>query len=277
MEPDFDKKLHNCITCGSTNIRHRLTEYRSVNIDECECGMQFMNPQYSDAYLERYYSNYIGDGSLDFWREASVYCADWYLSLVEKCGATPGRLLDVGCGNGYLLEAARERGWTVTGYDVDPATTSRVAKRLGVTIFSGEFSEIAGQYDLVTMHQVLEHLKNPAEYLSKIHSMLASGGYIFIAVPNIKSLSNRMKSWLETLRFRRKRIGKYYDADHHIGYYSPPVLKNFLERYGFEVLLVRNCHSARPNQSKLKRILMRNITERLFWKSTFLVIARKAN
>jgi SAM-dependent methyltransferase len=275
MESEFDAKLKHCLACGSERFHHRLTDFRGVDIDECECGMRFMNPQYSDAHLQRYYENYISDEDFHYWHDAAVYCHDWYLSLVERCGAKPGRLLDVGCGNGYLLEAGMKRGWTATGYDVDPDTTAHVAKRLGIAVHSGDFMSVDGEYELVAMHQVLEHVKHPTEYLAKISSLLVPGGYLFVAVPNITSLSNRLKSCSEAIGLRRKRIGKYYDADHHLGYYSPPVLKEFLQRAGYDVLLVRNCHSVRPGQSRLKRLLMRNLTERLFWKSTFLVVARK--
>ena len=141
----------------------------------------------------------------------------------------------------------------------------------------GDFisSNLGDGYDLVTMHQVLEHLKDPNKYLNKIYSLLKKDGYFFIAVPNIKSLSNVIKYNLEKKDIRKNNIGKYYDTIHHILYFEPKTLTTLLYNHGFKVVYQRNCHSTRPNQSQIKRFMMRNLTDHLFAKSTFLIIAMK--
>lgn len=278
MTPRFDPVLEACIVCGSRDIHHLLTDCRGMDIWRCRCGMRFMNPQYTDAWLDAYYSSqYLKEDPAE-WQQALVEGHDWYMSLIEGAGARPGAMLDIGCGNGYLLEAAKARGWKVTGYDVDPAVTAVVARRLGVPVLNGPFESIdlGGPYDLVTMHQVLEHLKDPAAYLRRIHRLLAPGGWLFVAVPNIDSLSNRLKARLELAGLRKKGVGKYYDSDHHLCYFSPAVLKAFVERHGFETRAIRNCHAARPGRSSLGRYVTRHILERLYRKSTFLIIARRS-
>ena len=125
------------------------------------------------------------------------------------------------------------------------------------------------------MHQVLEHLKNPRSYLDKIYKLLKSDGYIFVAVPNINSISNRLKFFAEKVGVRTKNVGKYYDTSHHVVYYTPDTLVRLLENTGYEVLYKRNGHKTRPNQSRLKRWMMRNFTESIFSQSTFFVIAKK--
>lgn len=280
MSPEFDARLDHCIACHSPDIHHLLTDFRGIDIYQCRCGMRFMNPQYSDAWLTHYYSNqYIKEDPVDTQR-AYIEGHDYYLSLTEAAGARPGRMLDIGCGNGYLLEAAIARGWTVTGHDVDPAITAQVSRRLDVPVLTGDFLEldlghdIDGPYDLVTMHQVLEHLKDPADYLDKVRKLLAPGGHFFVAVPNISSTSNRLKSLMESAGLRRRNVGKYYDSDHHLSYFSPRVLTGFLERHGFRTLKVANCHAARAGRSVIGRALTRHVLERLYSKSSFLVIAR---
>jgi 2-polyprenyl-3-methyl-5-hydroxy-6-metoxy-1,4-benzoquinol methylase len=236
-----------------------------------------MNPQYSDDYLEKYYSDYLVNEDQSYWDEALFYGHNYYLSLVERY-CPKGEMLDIGCGNGHLLKAASSRGWIVSGYDVDKKSTSDVAKRLGIDVQSGDFFSIDyadEKFDLVTMHQVLEHVKQPRKYMSKIHSIVKPGGCVFIAVPNIKSASNKLKFFLERLGLRKKNIGKYYDTNHHLLYFEPKTLKGLVEEYGFKIVFQRNGHYTRPNQSKFKRFIMRHFTEALFAKSTFLVIAIK--
>ena len=277
LEPKFDEKLHNCMVCNSKNIKSYLLDFHDINIDKCkDCGFQFMNPQYSNDYLNEYYSQYSQDDDYNYWREATFYGHRFYLSLVEK-HIQPGKLLDIGCGNGHLLEAAKSRGWSISGYDVDEKSTRRVADRLNEKIYSGNFftNDLGENYDLICMHQVLEHVKDPNAYLSKTYELLKDNGYLFIAVPNIKSLANRFKRLMERIGIRRKNIGKYYDTNHHLTYFEPNTLVKLLEKHNFSALYKRNCHSVRPKQSNLTRFIMRNITDHIFAKSAFLIIARK--
>jgi 2-polyprenyl-3-methyl-5-hydroxy-6-metoxy-1,4-benzoquinol methylase len=274
---EFDDRMENCPVCGSDDIPDHLVDHRDITISRCRgCGFQFMNPQYSDHYLDEYYSQYLDQDDYEYWHEPLLTSHDFYLSLVEK-HTTPGKMLDFGCGYGHLMEAARKRDWSIHGYDVDPVSTQKVTDRLGIEVAHGDFfeCELGEGYDLVAMHQVLEHLKDPNRYLARIHSLMNPGGILFVAVPNIKSLSNRLKFGLEKRGLRRKNIGKYYDTSHHVLYFEPTTLAALLEKHGFQVLLRRNCLSARPGQSQFKRFLMKNLTDHLFAKSAFLILARK--
>ena len=278
LKPEFDAKIKNCPVCQSGDIARHLTDFKSIKIDRCQgCGFQFMNPPYSDSYLSDYYAAYMEEEDFELWQDALFYGHSFYFSLIEKY-ISPGRLLDIGCGNGHLIRAALERGWESEGFDVDPKTTARVSERHGVKTYQGDFLQLDlrdNDYDLITMHQVLEHLKRPNEYLHKINSLLKPGGGLFIALPNIRSLSNRFKHVLERAGLKKKSVGKYYETSHHLLYFDPTTLPILLARHGFEVLYKRNGHKVRPGQSGFKRFLMRNVSERLLAKSTFLMISRK--
>lgn len=274
---EFDKKIEKCIVCNSYKIQDHMVDFRKINISKCnECDFQFMNPQYTNNYLTEYYSTYTTAENFEHVKESLLYCHDFYFSLIEQY-VDKGTLLDIGCGNGHLLNAAIKRGWTGQGYDVDKESTQITAKRLDIKINHGDFfsNQYDGGYDLITMHQVLEHLKEPNKYLAKIHTLIRKDGYIFIAVPNIKSLSSKLKFLLERLGLRKKNIGKYYDSNHHVLYFEPKTLNNLLEKNNFKIIYQRNCHTARANQSRIKRFIMRNFTDYLFAKSAFLIIAKK--
>jgi 2-polyprenyl-3-methyl-5-hydroxy-6-metoxy-1,4-benzoquinol methylase len=272
----FDEPLTKCNICGSENIYHYHTAGEKVNIYRCKnCSIQFMNPQYSDQYLKEYYSDYIIDEPE--WEEPLVYCHNYYLSIVEKY-VQKGRLLDVGAGKGYLLEAAIGRGWETEGYDIDLELTKKLNKKYNVNIYCGDFeSAISGNeaYSAVTLHQVIEHIKNPLPYLKKIHQILKPAGILLIVLPNIQSRSAIFKLALEKLGIRKKNIGAYYDTSHHMFYYTPSSLCKMVESCGFKVEYMKSGHAARADQSKLKRFMMRNVGDRILWKSTFLAICRK--
>ncbi len=276
-EHEFNDKLTQCIACNSSNIKDHVVDFKKIIISKCEdCGFQFMNPQYSDRYLAEYYSQYIDDKDFESWNETSLYVHGFYLSLIEKY-IKPGKLLDIGCGNGHLMKAAITRGWSVHGYDVDKETTQMVANRLQVEVASGDFlnTDLGSGYDLTTMHQVLEHVTEPDKYLQKIYSLIKKDGYLFVAVPNIKSLSARIKSAQDLIGLRKKNIGKHYDTSHHLLYFEPKTLTTLLKKYGFKVVFKRNCHSMRANKTRLKRFINKNLTDHIFAKGAFLVIAQK--
>lgn len=271
----FDKELDKCVLCGSKDIYHYHTAADNIKIFRCNnCDVQFMNPRYSDEYLADYYSHYTKDEPQ--WEEPLLYCHDYYLSLVEKY-ADKGTMLDFGSGKGYMLISAIKRGWKAEGYDVDKEWNDTLSKKLGVEIKSGDFLNLEWnmKFDLVTMHHVIEHLKDPGKVVNKINGLLKPGGILFIVLPNINSRSAIFKKTLEKAGVRKKNIGAYYDTGHHLFYFTPKSLKNFLQGRGFEVLTSKSGHAARPNQSKLKRFYMRNIGDNFMWKSTFLMVFRK--
>jgi SAM-dependent methyltransferase len=273
----YDEKLERCKICGSSDIRLYHKDFRGNEIYKCDnCGVQFMNPQYTDEYLEDYYSRYTKEEPE--WDEPLSYGHNFYLSLLEKYIPQKGAILDIGCGKGHLLQQAKKRGWETFGFDVDCNSVEHFSKKFDIKMFCGDFTKInwdGKNFDLISMHHVFEHLKDPMAYLKIINSLLRQGGILFIVLPNIKSLSSRIKFRLEKLEIRKKHVGKYFDTSHHLFYYEPKTLKALLENQGYEILHVRSGHKVRPNQSMLKRKFLRNVTEKVAWKSTFLVIARK--
>lgn len=281
LMPEYDPILTNCLFCNSDKLVLMDVDFRGNRVIRCKsCGIKFMNPQYSDKYLSEYYRSYYGEsidkGPDSNWREALFEGHGFHLSLVEKY-ISPGSLLSVGCGLGLELEVALSRNWAVQGCEVDRDVVEKVRKKLGVKISSGFLTDIEfdADFDCVYLHQVLEHVKDPRAYLNKLYNILKPAGILFVASPNVCSVSNLFKTYLGKAGLKKHR-GKHYDSNHHIIYFSPWVLRNILEKqFGFTVLLIRNGYHVRPLQSRMTRFVMRNITERFPWKSSFIVIARK--
>jgi SAM-dependent methyltransferase len=241
----FDPPLERCPLCGDGGIVPYHRDHRGITIFRCRrCGVQFMNPQYTDAYLAAFYAQYI-TAEYPFGPEILAVSSQRRREICALIGqhVPVGRLLSIGCGDGLELEIARQQGWTVEGYDVDPATTERVARKVGVPVYSGDLCALRlpeASYDCVYMDHVLEHPKRPQELLREARRLLRSGGVLFVGCPNIRSIASATKTWLEKLGLKRHNRGRHYDTHHHLFYYSPGVLRRILERhYGFRVLLVQ--------------------------------------
>ena len=158
----------------------------------------------------------------------------------------PGRLLDVGCGYGFFLKMAEERGWEALGVDLDPNGIAYAKERLRVDAVPGDLRDVHfpdGSFDLVTLWNVLDHDPDPLGFLSEIHRVLKEDGYVFIRTPNAgwNYLSFRLTNFLS-----RVGLGKVFDERpfatfiFHLTNFSRPTLRLVLERSGFIPLSIMN-------------------------------------
>jgi SAM-dependent methyltransferase len=142
-----------------------------------------------------------------------------------------GRLLDIGCGVGNFLAAARDAGFDVTGIELNQNAVRFAQEHYGLqnilAMRPANFYAAHPQekFDVVTFFEVLEHQEDPGEFLNLAKNSLADGGCIALSVPN----RNRWQKGVETLDF----------PPNHLTRWSPRALENFLVRSGFEVLSMR--------------------------------------
>ena len=104
------------------------------------------------------------------------------------------RWLDLGFGAGSLLQVAGARGWACYGTEV-----SRVALQRGadcgwqVTLDPQADSRFPREgFDVVSMIELLEHLREPEEIVARAHSLLRPGGMLYLTTPNADSLNRRV-------------------------------------------------------------------------------------
>jgi 2-polyprenyl-3-methyl-5-hydroxy-6-metoxy-1,4-benzoquinol methylase len=98
-----------------------------------------------------------------------------------------GRVLDIGCGDGSFLDAARAMGWEAVGTDFDLTVVEQARKR-GLEVYQGTLDDVPGTFDAITLSHVIEHLHDPVGTLKECYSRLNRGGFIWIETPNIDAL-----------------------------------------------------------------------------------------
>lgn len=101
-----------------------------------------------------------------------------------------GRLMDVGCGNGGNLAAARQLGWTVQGLEIDPQAVAS-ARAAGLDVRQGDYGrleEFHGVFDCLICSHVIEHVHAPLALMHAIHDALKPGGVALISLPNADSI-----------------------------------------------------------------------------------------
>lgn len=142
-------------------------------------------------------------------------------------GVRRGRLLDVGCGSGELLEHFAGQGWEP--YGIDPSRAAvEAARRRGAEAHEGTLRDHPWQgesFEAITFQHSLEHVVDPVAELERARALLAPGGVLAIAVPN-------WASWQRHL-FRNRWF--VLDLPRHQQHFSPRALKMLAERLELEV------------------------------------------
>jgi len=153
-----------------------------------------------------------------------------HLKAVERLNhyCPPGKILDLGCGWGFFLAAAREKGWEPFGIEPLPGHALYARSKLGLSVITDTLHPDTYRedfFDAITSFQVFEHLPDPGQVLEQLQSFQKSNGILLLEVPNIDTWSLRV-------------LGKYhrhYNPD-HINFFSKGTLTRFLNDHGYQVL-----------------------------------------
>jgi SAM-dependent methyltransferase len=142
-----------------------------------------------------------------------------------------GRLLDVGCGHGDIVEAAGRAGYDAHGIDVSELAVAKAHERGRTTVRRGTIQDAPypeGHFDAVLLMSYLEHEPAPAGALGRCRSLLRPGGHLFVKVPHYGSWNRRFmgRSW------------SGYFFPQHLYYFTPATLARLFRKCGFET--VRN-------------------------------------
>jgi SAM-dependent methyltransferase len=115
------------------------------------------------------------------------------LDAIER-HAPRGRMLEVGCGHGLLLDEARGRGWQVEGLEIADASREHARDALGLDVKPDTLDDFepSGAYHAVVLADVLEHLDDPVGALDRIARLLAPGGIALIVTPDPASRTARL-------------------------------------------------------------------------------------
>ena len=200
------------------------------------CGLVFVDPVPDDAVSESTYDA----GYYEPWQgeQASSRRRMWRRRLALLRRRQPaGSLLDVGCGDGQFLEAARAQGWRADGIEFSPEGARRAAARLGRPVAVGDLARtthLKGPFDVVTLWHVVEHLVDPRAMLEAARSRLSPGGLLVVAVPNLDNLPMRV-----AYRVARGRALPLYEAgwrEPHLSHFDAVTLRALLRGAGFDAI-----------------------------------------
>lgn len=233
-----------CHLCGQTGneIHSDLRDHLCGSpgqwtLKRCpDCGLVWLDPPPTKQELAAAYHNYYTHQVIP---DAPSFAQRLYrqllsltpigrdrrrLSLMYLDQVPPGRLLDIGCGNGQRLLPLRERGWDVTGQEVDQAAAMIGREQFGLRIVNDPVERLTGPYDAVVLNHVIEHVPAPIPMLQQCHRLLRRGGMLVVTTPNINSYGYR-------------KFGAHWsplDPPRHLYLFTPSTLSLAAKLAGFK-------------------------------------------
>ena len=160
-------------------------------------------------------------------RSSVIYApaAEARYAIVAKRIEAGHRVLDIGCGDGYLMNLAADRGAVATGVDTEATGLALARQMLGeprnlrlVRADATRLPLLEGSFDRVLLVDVVEHLVDPEPCLSEIGRMLAPDGWLLVTTPK----------W---------RPGRMWDEANHVREYRPEELADQLRAFFKDVSL----------------------------------------
>jgi SAM-dependent methyltransferase len=159
--------------------------------------------------------------------------------LAQNCGGKRSlAFLEVGCGEGFVLKSAVNKGWNASGVDYQSAPVSAfnpdVLSLVQVTdpnAYLSDLIEKGIRKDVLVLQNVLEHVLHPEELLSKLQSLLSDDGCLLVQVPN--DFSD-----LQALAERQGRINRdyWFLPPQHLNYFNEKNLPEVARACGFELV-----------------------------------------
>jgi len=201
--------------------------------------MVYLNPRPVEADSSDYYQHqaYLPFASLasrpsatqrvyNFFRRRNL---NWKRRLIARLQPR-GALLDVGCGTGEFLAVMRAAGWQVAGLERDANAANWGRQHLQLEIHIGSVSDLPpGQYDVITLWHVLEHLYSPYDALQRLCHHLKEQGVLIIAVPNLASVDASLygADWVAL------------DTPRHLNHFTSETLVRLVRACGLAVHTLR--------------------------------------
>jgi len=167
--------------------------------------------------------------------------------------------LEIGCGHGVFGELLKKKfGMKVWGVEIEPAPAKSAANRLD-KVLVGDIGELMPKlpdrsFDLIVANDVLEHMVDPFQVLTKLKKKLTKNGYILSSIPNIRNF-HVLYALAVGGEWEYQESG-ILDRT-HLRFFTKKSIQKMYERLGYTVITHHGIHpmQVEPKQYRLIKLL----------------------
>ena len=229
-------ELTQCVYCQEENSTPYYRDGKWQLVSCNRCGLVYLNPRPNAEELALLYTREY----FEEWKIQHDHAEERVKKEIELRFSSAQRIaeefsgncrwLDIGCGSGYLIAAAKQLGCEVQGVEISTWAADFGTQELGIPIYNGNLEGFyqenrTQQYSIISLMAYLEHSQNPLKDLRMVSDLLCERGVVVIRVPNISSFDrywHGRKWWGWCLPF-------------HLYHFTPLIIKNVLEAAGLQL------------------------------------------
>jgi 2-polyprenyl-3-methyl-5-hydroxy-6-metoxy-1,4-benzoquinol methylase len=231
-----------CPICQSDEHKRFLTvsDYNvsreTFHIVECKvCAFKFTNPRPSENQIDKYYEsdNYIShtdtsEGLINkLYKIVRQITLKQKRSLINSFKVESKTILDIGCGTGAFLNVMAQDGWKCVGIEPNKNARDKATLKFNIKAFDeASLVQGLGQFDVITLWHVLEHVHDLQKRILEIKLHMKSTSVLIVAVPNCESTDAKYY----------KEFWAAYDVPRHLYHFTPATMNEFMGRNGLEII-----------------------------------------
>ena len=235
-------EVNYCNLCSSKQLipLYHITRCEpAFDVVKCaSCGLIFQSPRFSDEAISEFYSEgyYTGKSSYTYVDERENFKGSSYVwnKRIKKISSFLGlavnkgkRFLDIGCSFGGFLSCAEDAGFDVYGLDISSFAASYARDKLNLkNVICADFTKGLYEenfFDVITMIEVIEHVKDPMQTIKEAYKILKPGGLFLLQTAN-----------MDGYQAKKEGADYHYFLPGHLYYFSAKTLKSYLKKCGFK-------------------------------------------
>ncbi len=245
----------------------RFGENPSNHLRCPQCGMECLSPQPDDntlagIYNETYFSHYKNEIDPTIIRAMKRATYRRQIQRLPPPDSFMGqrRILDCGAATGFLVELATESGWDAFAIELSEFGSQACINLLGPDrVYRGEVQESAFaanpecQFEVITMFDFIEHVRDPRDVLRWARQRLSTGGVLLLTTPRVGGISWRLMGhqWFHYVR-------------EHLWFFNPESIRTLLVESGFNTIEVHTLQKAVTINYALAHYARKTTYNRLF-------------
>ena len=239
---DLDEKYMEKVSCPHCNNNEYKGKFKLngfVHVTCTSCSSVYVTPRLRTQYIDKlysdsYYSEMFTKSMIPVFEKRKKLIGENKFKQIMQYSEPIGRVLDIGCGIGEVIDVFKDHQWDCNVVELNPAAISWLEGR-GHNVSNIHFGDYESdkKYDIIMAWNVIEHVLDPKGFLKKAFELLKPGGLFVSEVPHGNSML------IDYCRDSGKDPERILQGEQHIMLYSIPAYMELHKNAGFEEITVR--------------------------------------